>query len=247
MRTKGSNGNGLAGQQSSPVGSTGTERAVAILTFTCLLGFVLLAIMVQLGHGERLDRAILLLLRESGDANNPLGPPWFEEAAAEFTALGGYTILTTVTVIVVSTLLLLRKFAAAGFLLAAVISGSLLSSLAKRVFERARPDFVGHLDVTFTSSFPSAHAMVGTFTWLTLAAIAARFIEQRGLRIFMLAAASVMAILIGSSRVYLGVHWPSDVLAGWFLGVAWAGACWLVANRLGRRHGARDDSTDLGN
>lgn len=210
--------------------SDGTFRRVAVLTVFSLLAFAGIAVLIVQGEGAELDRMLLLALRESGAPEEALGPHWFEEAAAEFTALGGYTILFTIVFIVTMTLVLLRKRAAALFLLVAVTFGSLLSTLAKRVFDRPRPDLVEHMDVTFTSSFPSAHAMVGTLTWLTLAAIAIRFVERMRVRVFILVAASVVAILIGVSRVYLGVHWPTDVVAGWFLGAAWAGVCWMVAH-----------------
>ncbi len=85
--------------------------------------------------------------------------------------------------------------------------------------------------------------MVSTVGWLTLAAICIRFIDHRPLRRFVLTVALSIAVLVGTSRVYLGVHWPTDVLAGWAMGVAWAGLCWLVADRLDRE---TDANTNLG-
>nr|WP_255561716.1 phosphatase PAP2 family protein [Pseudohoeflea sp. DP4N28-3] len=130
---------------------------------------------------------------------------------------------------------------AALFLISAVVTGSLVSTLAKRVFDRARPDLVNHMDVTFTSSFPSAHAMVGALTWLTLAAVAVRFVSRPALRVFILVGAVTIALMVGITRVYLGVHWPTDVLAGWLFGAAWAGMCWMAANMIGRTFRRRNE------
>lgn len=211
-----------------------TEKRVAFLTALCLLGFGVLAVLVMMGTGGDIDRDLLLEFRPDGPDGPPFGPEWFREAVAEFTALGGYTILSTVVFIVSVTLLTLGKRAAVLYLLASVFTGSIVSTVAKLIFNRSRPDLVGHLDTTFTSSFPSGHAMVSAFAWLTLAAIAVRFVENEATRVVIVAFAVGLSLLIGISRVYLGVHWPSDVLAGWLFGGAWAGICWLIANRIER-------------
>jgi undecaprenyl-diphosphatase len=220
----------------APVGARSgrDEWRVLLLTLICLAVFAVFALAVATGSTQELDRSLLLWFRDTQDTSDAWGPAWFEEAAAEVTTLGGYTILTVVIVLTAVSLFLLRKATAAIFLIAAVATGSLVSSLAKRAFSRPRPDLVEHMDVTFTSSFPSAHAMVSAFTWLTLAAIAARFVPGRGVRVFILLSAAAISVLVGTSRVYLGVHWPSDVIAGWAFGAAWAGICWLLANWLGR-------------
>ena len=127
------------------------------------------------------------------------------------------------------------KRAAIAFLLLAIASGSVLSTTLKLLFSRSRPDLVEQLDRTFTSSFPSAHAMVSMLAWLTLAAVLTRFVDSPRLRAFIVAAAAALSLLIGSSRVYLGVHWPSDVIAGWLAGLCWASVCWLAAHYLSRR------------
>ena len=106
--------------------------------------------------------------------------------------------------------------------------------MLKLAFVRGRPDLVEHLDRTFTSSFPSAHAMVGMLAWLTLAAVLVRFVAHDRTRTLVVAGAVLLSVLIGASRVYLGVHWPSDVIAGWSAGLAWASGCWLAAHYLTR-------------
>jgi undecaprenyl-diphosphatase len=198
--------------------------------------FVQLAGEVIEGDTERLDRRILLALRNPSDLSDPIGPRWFEEAARDITGLGGHAILGLVTLAAVAYLLLTRKRGAALLVVAAVGGGMLLSSLLKLGFERPRPDLVPHGARVYTASFPSGHAMLSAATYLTLGALLARVHEGRRIKLFLLGVAIVLAVLIGASRVYLGVHWPSDVLAGWCGGAAWASLCWFVALQL-QRHG----------
>jgi undecaprenyl-diphosphatase len=226
-----------------------TQRAVRVAWIAAVVGaavFLAVAVVVAAGLLPALDEGLLVMLRHPDDPADALGPPWFEETAAEITALGGYPVLILVTGTVAAMLLLLHKPDAVLFLLMALLTGSAVSTLLKRVFDRARPELVEHLDPTHTASFPSAHAMISMLTWLTLAAVAARFVPRRAPRRFLLAAGFLLAILIGASRVYLGVHWPTDVLAGWALGVAWAAGCWLLAHYLtrGRMHAADLGASD---
>lgn len=206
------------------------SRTILFLTLAGIVGFLVVSFLVSSGVTQEWDRALLLAFREPTDVNDALGPAWFEEALAEITALGGYTILIILSGIVLATLLLQGERHAAVFLGLSLVGGSLLSSALKAMFSRPRPDLVDHLDRTFTSSFPSAHAMVSTLAYLTLAAVGIRFLERHVSRVFLVSVAAVLAFAIGASRVYLGVHWPSDVLAGWMAGAAWAGATWLAAD-----------------
>lgn len=227
--------------------STAMRRAAYLTLSLGVAVFAVLVVVVQLGLTDSFDRRVVLSLRNPEDLSDAWGPVWFQEAAAELTALGGYPILILAVVLVVIALLIARKNAAALFLSVAVISGSAASSLLKLFFNRARPDLVDHLDRTFTSSFPSGHAMLSMIAWLTLAAVAVRFIEMRRLRIYVLSAALTVALIIGSTRVYLGVHWPSDVIAGWAIGLAWASGSWLIADRIARHlPGAAERNGELG-
>lgn len=221
---------GRLSRSSEDLTPDGARIFVWALAIVCAVGFVAVAWLVSAGATEAFDRDLLLALRNPADANDALGPAWFEEALAEVTALGGYTILVILAGTVLATLLLNGERQAALFLGGTLVGGAFVSSGLKALFSRPRPDLVDHLDQTFTSSFPSAHAMVSTLAYLTLAVVGIRFLRRHSSRVFLLIVAIVLAFAIGASRVYLGVHWPSDVLAGWLAGAAWAGATWIVAD-----------------
>ena len=119
----------------------------------------------------------------------------------------------------------------------ATISGAVLSSLLKLGFDRPRPDLVPHLTHVYSASFPSGHAMVSAVVYLTLGTLLTRIVSGIWLKIFVMAVAVLLTGLIGLSRLYLGVHWPSDVLAGWAAGAAWALVWWTVANVINLENG----------
>jgi undecaprenyl-diphosphatase len=159
-----------------------------------------------------------------------------EESERDFTALGGVAVMALLTCGAAGFLLLDRKKGAAVLVLVAVGGGLLLSSVLKRGFERPRPDLVPHGSYVYTSSFPSGHSTMAAATYLTLGALLARVQARRRIKVFLLGFAILITLLVGVSRVYLAVHWPTDVLAGWTLGGLWALICWLVARQL-QRHG----------
>ena len=132
-------------------------------------------------------------------------------------------------------LLMARQKAAASWILAAIVGGDLLSNVLKLFFERSRPDIVPHAARVFTLSFPSGHATMSAVTCLTLGALLASFHEPLRFKIYFLSLAILLTIAVGISRVYLGVHYPTDVLAGWCLGAAWATICWTIFNKLQER------------
>lgn len=185
-----------------------------------------------------LDRDILLLLRTPADIATPRGPPWLQEMARDVTALGGVAFLTLATVATAGFFLIRRQLGPMLYLLATVGSGILVSSFAKEVFDRPRPDLVPHASIVSTASFPSGHSMIAAVAYLTLGVLIARVLEDRRLKLYVLSLAIMVTILVGVSRVYLGVHWPTDVLAGWLAGSGWAVACLLGARLLSRRHRA---------
>jgi undecaprenyl-diphosphatase len=200
-----------------------------------LWGFVSLADEVREGESQAFDRAILLALRNPADLSDPIGPRAFEEMMRDVTALGSSFVLTFVTLAVIGLLLLARKRGASLLVFASVAGGALLGSALKRLFERPRPDLVPHGVEVYTASFPSNHAMLSAVTYLTLGALLARLEVERRVKIYFLSISVLLTLIVGASRVYLGVHWPTDVLAGWAVGSAWAMGVWLVATWLQRR------------
>jgi undecaprenyl-diphosphatase len=197
--------------------------------------FVALAWAVSAGRLLRFDAALLGAFRRVADHDNPLGPAWLEELFGDVTSLGSFTVLAALVAAVCGFLWLDAKRHAALLVLTSAIGGSLLATLLKTFFERPRPDLVSHLTDFSTASFPSGHAMLSATVYLTLGVLIARVQETRGLRIYPILVAIALAALIGVSRLYLGVHWPSDVLAGWTVGVGWALLCYAVAGWLQQR------------
>jgi undecaprenyl-diphosphatase len=197
--------------------------------------FLALASEVLEGDTHTLDKMLLLSLRDPQNLANPIGPSWLEESARDITGLGGYVVLTLVTVGALAYLLMARKRGAALLVLSAIVGGMILSTALKLGFERPRPDLVAHATRVYTASFPSGHAMLSAVTYLTLGALLSRIQERRRIKAFIMGLAVILTLLVGMSRVYLGVHWPSDVLAGWSVGAAWACLCWFVALQLQRR------------
>ena len=190
---------------------------------------------VQEGQTQGVDRMILLALREKADLGDPVGPPWLEEVGRDLSALGGFAVLGIVTTVVVGYLALLRKPRSALFVLTSVLGALGLSSLLKVLIARPRPDLVPHHSYVLTMSFPSGHAMLSSAVYLTLGALLARFHTSLLLRAYILLWALLLSALVGCSRVYVGVHWPTDVIAGWAAGSAWAALCWIAARMLQRR------------
>jgi undecaprenyl-diphosphatase len=197
--------------------------------------FVELADEVVEGETDRLDERIVLALRNPADASDPIGPQWVEELMRDFTALGGTGVLLLLTAATAVFVALSGRKRTVLLLLAAIGGGYLLSTGMKYGFSRPRPELVPHGSYVYTSSFPSGHSMMSAVTYLTLAALLARTQSRMRMRVFLLGVAAVLTVCVGFSRVYLGVHWPTDVLAGWTLGAAWAIGCWLAAKWLSRR------------
>ncbi|WP_104202779.1 phosphatase PAP2 family protein [Billgrantia saliphila] len=236
---KGFAGADLRRRASSVLAWLGQHEFSTLLSVLVLSGgiwtFVELADEVTEGDTLSVDETVLLMLRNPADHADPLGPGWVEEMGRDFTALGGVGVLVMITVGALGYLLLARRFRAALFTSVAVPGGMLLSTLMKIGYDRPRPDLVPHESLVYTASFPSGHAMMSAVTYLTLAALLSRVQAEMRLKAYLLTMAILLTLLVGASRVYLGVHWPTDVLAGWTAGAAWAALCWLAMRWLQRR------------
>jgi undecaprenyl-diphosphatase len=192
----------------------------------------------EMGEGDTLafDHRVLLLFRVPGDPARLLGPAWMAEMMRDLTSLGSTVVLTLLLLLVLGYLAIARNRAAMLLMLASVAGGQLLSTLFKLGFNRPRPDLIPQTPEVFTTSFPSGHAMLSAVTYLTLAALLTRLDTRRSVKHYFMGVGILLTLLVGISRVALGVHWPTDVLAGWCLGAAWAITCATIAGRLGRRH-----------
>ncbi|WP_188584109.1 phosphatase PAP2 family protein [Azorhizobium oxalatiphilum] len=180
------------------------------------------------GETRTLDERILLALRVPGDLATPIGPRWLVESMRDLTALGGTTVLTLMTLAVICFLLMVRKHHTAILVTVSVAGGALISSLLKWGISRPRPDLVPHGMEVYSQSFPSGHSMMSAVVYLTLGAVLARTQASLRVKTFLFGIAIALTVVVGISRLYLGVHWPTDVLGGWTLGAAWAALCWLV-------------------
>ena len=187
------------------------------------------------GATKEFDNAILMALRNVGNPADPFGPPWFEEAARDVTSLGSFTLLFALVGFVALYLILHGKPRNAWFLVVSSVSGAVLSTLLKLAIDRPRPDLMGAARV-FTASFPSGHALISAVVFLTIGVFVARAASSRVLAVYSLSCAALITIIVGLSRIYLGVHYPTDVVAGWLIGTGWALLCWLVVEMMrGRR------------
>jgi undecaprenyl-diphosphatase len=197
--------------------------------------FIHIASEVQEGDTLKFDNAAIRALRTANDPNQPIGPPWLEEVARDLTALGGVAVLGIVTITVVCFLWMSDKHGEMWLVIIATGGGFLLSSILKHFYQRPRPNLVAHLSQAYTSSFPSGHSMLSAVVYLTLGTLLAQFVTKRRIKAYLVSVAMMLTFLVGISRVFMGVHYPTDVLAGWSAGLAWALLCWMVARFLQAR------------
>ena len=206
--------------------------ALAIVAGTWI--FVGLAGEVLEGDTQAFDRWFLQALRSSEDPAWPRGPRWLVEVGRDVTAFGSPVVVALLTAIVLGYLWLQRRYGALWFVVVAITGGGLLARLLKEIFARERPEPLPCLWVS-SPSFPSGHAVLAAVVYLTLGILLARLEPRLLLKIYFLGVMMVLAFLVGLSRVYLGVHYPTDVLAGWVVGLVWGLLCWLAAWYLQRR------------
>lgn len=210
--------------------STFERRTIAAIGVAALALFAFAKLGEEMVEGDTraFDEYLLLALRSHDDPSDPIGPRWFEEMMRDFTALGGTGVLILITLVVVGFFSIMKKRDMALMMFGSVAIGMILSQALKWGYSRPRPDLVPALTQVSTLSFPSGHAMMSAVAYLTLGVLCARTSLPRIAKGYLLSVAIVLTLIIGISRVYLGVHWPTDVLAGWAGGAAWAILCWLV-------------------
>jgi undecaprenyl-diphosphatase len=196
------------------------------------------------GDTRTFDEWVVRSLRQDSDISLPVGPRWLRTAGADFSGLGDPAILIFVILAVAGWLLLERKYHAMWFVIAAALGGQIMSSILKVVFARQRPDIVPHLAEVSTASFPSGHSMMSAAVYLTLGTLLVRLEVRRRTRIYSMTIAILATLLVGFSRIYLGVHFPTDVLAGWLIGLLWALLCWTAVRILQRRGAVEDPQAE---
>jgi undecaprenyl-diphosphatase len=213
-----------------------TFEPIVVATFfiASLSGFLFLSLTGEILEGETraFDDAILGALRTPQDLGTPIGPEWLTKAVTDITSLGGVTVLALLTTVSVVYLLIIHRRVTGLFLLASVLGGWMISNAVKIGVARPRPDLVPHLVEVHDLSFPSGHAMLSAVTYLTLGLLLASNQSSRAARYYFVAVALFLTLMIGLSRIYLGVHYPTDVLGGWSAGAAWSCLCWLAGRWL---------------
>jgi len=208
-----------------------TEISLVLLSLG-LFGFFKLTEEVVEGDTRSFDQSVLLWFRNKDDLSDPIGPQWLEVVMRDITALGGLLILGLLTIAACGYLWLTQRHKLALFVAVSIPAGALLNTLLKEYFTRPRPDIVPHGTGAALSSFPSGHAMMSAVVFLTLGALLSLSTENTRIKIYILFWSVFLTVIVGISRVYLGVHWPTDIIAGWIAGGTWAVLCLLVGHRL---------------
>lgn len=208
-----------------------------------LLGFIEIADEMTEGEAHGFDMAVLQALHpDVANPADPVGPFWLDHAAADLTALGSVSVLAAIALLVGGFLVLQRKRLEAAIIVVAFAGGLTLSQALKGFFARERPPEIYRASEILNASFPSGHALLSAVVFLTLGAMLAQAAKGRALRIYVMSVAIVLVLLVGLTRIYLGVHWTTDVLAGWSVGAAWATACWLTGRWLKQRPAPQPES-----
>ncbi len=208
-----------------------TERLGLWMLVLSAAVFVVLTGLISSPAMQSFDESIVRMLRHQDTPDRPIGPLWFVELARDFTALGGYGVLVTLTVLVTTFLTLECKPQRARFAAMTIVAGYLLSMTLKHLVGRPRPDVVTWLSFPHSSSFPSGHSMMSAIVYLTMGLMLSELASHRRVKVFLAVTPLTISAAVGLSRIYMGVHYLTDVLAGWSAGICWALLCWLVIRR----------------
>jgi len=209
-----------------------TPRAARYALAASVFVFAVLAFVISNSNLEGVECDFLFSLRDATEPAVLNGPGWLSYFMLNVTALGGWPLMTVFSALLAFAFALARRWSFLFILLAVVTGESVITGLLKDLFARARPDVVPHLIYASSSSFPSGHAASAAAVYFTAGLALANMATRKALRLYIFAASLSIVFLIGISRVYLGVHYPSDVIAGWCVGAAWASIVWLVAWRI---------------
>jgi undecaprenyl-diphosphatase len=220
--------------------------ACAVAVLALVWTFIQLADEVSEGGTREFDEWVLRALRQNADHSLLKGPRWLLWGAQDITALGSPTVLGLTVLAVTGYLFLQGLYRNGLFIFVASAGGSVLNWGLKAVFARERPDIVPHLREVMSSSFPSGHALTSAAVYLTLGALLMRIAEGRLAKYYCIAIAMFVTLLVGCSRVLLGVHYPTDVIAGWLIGMSWALLCWAAERFLEHRAGLRREQEQQG-
>ena len=207
------------------------EFGIILTCLVCVAGlwmFIEISDEITEAETQSIDTYLLTSLREPVDLEKPIGPQWGKEVARDVTALGSKFVLSLVVLVVAGFLFLKKRYGQAWLIVISSLAGVLLTVGLKMLFVRERPDVVPHFVMATTHSYPSGHTMMSSVIYLSLSTMIAHLQDHKRLKVYCILIALVIAFLVGFSRVYLGVHYPTDVLAGWSIGLAWAAFCWIM-------------------
>ena len=199
------------------------------IAYLMLSVIVLASTWFSLGQPNGFDQTVLLLFRD--DSLNLIGPHWLSVIVRDITALGSNWVLLYMMISLSAILWCSQRRLDATKILMMTVGGVAISLGLKYVFERARPDLVPHLIEVYSPSFPSGHASMSMVCFLGMAVVLSRNWAHAQARHLFIIMAIFSAVLVGVSRIMLGVHWPTDVIAGWGIGILWV----LFVNQFGSR------------
>jgi undecaprenyl-diphosphatase len=224
---------GLAGRAASLVKRIGGGDVAILVAILIVVGGALgfIALFDEVSEGD--TRSFDLFVMEYVGQHR--GPEWLPRFARDLTALGAGSVLALATLASLGFLVLRRQYRAFWFVLIAVTGGYAISSSLKELIARQRPTIFEHGDIVTSFSFPSGHAMMSAVVYLTLGGLLMQMVRERVLKFYIIALACSATFLIGLTRIYVGVHWPTDVLAGWTAGLVWAVFCATLERQLQRR------------
>jgi undecaprenyl-diphosphatase len=203
-------------------------RFKLIILALTLMAVVVLSWLIAQGSTYDVDTWMLRLTRDAAPGYEPLGSPKLQSVIRDITSVGSGVVLTVLTLILGIYHLLRRQWRTAWFIMISILLAWQTMETLKLIYNRNRPDVVPHGMFEKSLSLPSGHAMMSTVVFLTLACVYAQKAQHRTVKVFLFALAILLFLTIGWTRIYLGVHHPSDVLAGWLLGICWVQLAWLV-------------------